>query len=274
VAESDRFAKWSPFDSGEDFSRYVGRPEHQYLIASTQRSGSYFLSYLLRETGQLGFPLEYLHPEHAPMWQQRFGVCSMREVMLELFERRTSPNGWFGIKAHWPHFVWAREQGLDDLLTFDRFIRIERKDRLAQAVSLALARKTKAWVSLQENGPAPDYDGGAITRALNTLDRQSRKWDGWSRNSGVEPVRIFYEDLVADPLAAVNHVLNEFGLRPVVTLPPVPVRKQASTLNKEWIRRYNARTERLKRMLKWAGRSILPAGAVQRARAGAQRGAG
>jgi LPS sulfotransferase NodH len=103
VIQSDRFAKWNPFDSECDLPRYVGRPAHQYLIASSQRSGSYLLSYLLRETGQLGFPLEYLHPEHAPMWRQRFGVSSMNEVILNLFERRTSPNGWFGIKAHWPH---------------------------------------------------------------------------------------------------------------------------------------------------------------------------
>jgi LPS sulfotransferase NodH len=260
VIQSDRFAKWNPFDSECDFPRYAGRPAHQYLIASSQRSGSYLLSYLLRETGQLGFPLEYLHPEHAPMWRQRFDVGSMNEVILKLFEWRTSPNGWFGIKAHWPHYVWARKQGVDDVLRLGRFIRMERKDRLAQAVSLALARKTGAWVSLQQNGAAPPYDSAAIAGALDTLDRHSRAWDEWARSNGIEPIHILYEDLVADPLGVVNRVLDEFGLDQVDELPPVPLKKQASAVNGEWIRRYNTRTERLKRVLKRAGKSVLSGG--------------
>ncbi|HET7575688.1 MAG TPA: Stf0 family sulfotransferase [Sphingomicrobium sp.] len=264
MIQSDRFAKWNPFDSECDFPRHAGPPPHQYLIASTQRSGSYLLSYLLRETGQLGFPLEYLHPEHAPMWQQRFGVSSLNEVILNLFERRTSPNGWFGIKAHWPHYVWARKQGVDDLLRFGRFIRMEREDRLAQAVSLALARKTGAWVSLQQKDAAPAYDDAAISGALDTLDRDSRAWDEWARTNGAKSLHIVYEELVADPLGVVNHVLREFGLDEVDSLPPVPLQKQASAVNGEWIRRYNTRTERMKRMLKRAGKSVLPAKAAPR----------
>jgi LPS sulfotransferase NodH len=141
---------------------------------------------------------------------------------------------------------------------------MEREDRLAQAVSLALARKTGAWVSLQQKDAPPAYDDAAIGGALDTLDRDSRAWDEWARTNGAKSLHIVYEELVADPLGVVNHVLREFGLDEVDSLPPVPLQKQASAVNGEWIRRYNTRTERMKRMLKRAGKSVLPAKAAPR----------
>lgn len=248
---------WRPWDSRYDFSSYNGTPAHSYLIASTQRSGSYFLSHLLHSTGQLGAPLEYLHPEHAEPWQRELEADNFPAMMHKLFERRTSPNGWFGIKAHWDHFEFGRKNGLDDLVRVERFIRIERRDRIAQAVSLALARQTKAWLSMQEQIREPEYQDHAIERALNTLNRQSRKWDEWAAAAGVRPLQVYYEDLVAEPLEVVNEILDEFGLERMASLPPVATSKQASAVNQEWKKRYLSPTAQVKRRFKSAAKKML-----------------
>lgn len=227
-----------------------------YLIASTQRSGSYFLSYLLRGTGLLGAPFEYLHPDHQPRWHERLGTSDLRGTLERLFEIRTSPNGWFGIKAHWDHFEHGRAEA-GDLLHFERFLRIERRDRLAQAVSLALARQTKSWMSIQERAAESRYDERKIAHALAILDRDTRAWDEWFAAAKVEPLHIFYEDLVTDPLAVVNRILGEFGLEPLTGLPPVPTHKQANAINAEWKRRYSSPFARLKRRAKALGRRVL-----------------
>jgi LPS sulfotransferase NodH len=198
----------------------------------------------------MGTPLEYLHPEHAPKWQEELAAADVPDMLRKLFERRTSPNGWFGIKAHWDHLEFGQQSGLDDVLRFDRFIRIERRDRLAQAVSLALARQTRAWLSMQDQKSDPQYSERDISRALTTLNRQSDRWDQWEAAHGVKALHVYYEDLVADPLQVVNGILSEFGLSPMEALPNVPTRKQASSLNADWKWRYLRRSARAKRRLK------------------------
>jgi len=227
-----------------------------YLIASTQRSGSYFLSYLLRGTAKLGAPFEYLHPDHLDRWRKTLGTSDLPATLRQLFQIRTSPNGWFGVKAHWDHFEFGRASA-GDVLKFERFIRIERKDRLAQAVSLALARQTRSWMSIQEKSAEPQYDEHKIAHALSILDRDTRAWDRWFAKARVEPCFVYYEDLVADPLAVLNTVLPQFGLAPLDSLPAVPTAKQGSQLNEDWKRRYSSRAARLKRHLKLSARLLL-----------------
>lgn len=205
----------------------------------------------------MGVPLEYLHPEHAPGWQQELSASDTRTMLLKLFERRTSPNGWFGIKAHWDHFEFGREEGLDDLMRFEKFIRIERRDRVAQAVSLAMARQTRAWLSMQEQQDEPRYSERDISRAMATLEKQSRSWDRWAAEAGVKPVQVYYEDLVVDPLGTVNGILREFGLSPMPSLPEVATAKQASAVNAEWKRRYLRPATRAKRRVKAAIKHLI-----------------
>jgi LPS sulfotransferase NodH len=227
-----------------------------YLIASTQRSGSYFLSYLLRGTGELGAPFEYLHPDHAARWHERLGTSDLPETLRRLFQLRTSPNGWFGIKAHWDHFEFGRAHA-SGLLSIEKFIRIERRDRLAQAVSLALARQTQSWMSIQDKAAEPRYDEHKIAHALAVLDRHTRSWDRWFRAAKIQPLLVYYEDLVADPLAVLNTVLQEFDLGLLSSLPFVPTNRQASKLNDEWKRRFSSPAARLKRQVKSSVRWLL-----------------
>jgi trehalose 2-sulfotransferase len=205
----------------------------------------------------MGAPLEYLLPDHAQRWQEELSAPDLRAMLLKLFERRTSPNGWFGIKAHWDHFEFGRRSGLDDLLRFDRFIRIERRDRIAQAVSLAMARQTRAWVSMQEQQCEPTFSERDISRALATLENQSRSWASWAAATGVTPLQVYYEDLVADPLGTVNVILREFGLSPMPSLPEVVTSRQASAVNEEWKRRYLRPASRAKRQLKAVAKRVI-----------------
>jgi LPS sulfotransferase NodH len=255
MVSQDTLHEWTPFDPRWDFEPFRGAPR-QYLIASTQRSGSYLLGYLLRGTGKLGAPFEYLHPGHAARWHERLGTSDLRGTLRRLFELRTSPNGWFGIKAHWDHFEFGQEHA-SDLLRVQRFIRIERRDRLAQAVSLALARQTQSWMSIQARAADPAYDEHKISHALAILERDYRAWDRWFEAAGVAPLTIYYEELVADPLAVLNNIMREFELDPVSSLPPVPTRKQASDLNETWKRRYTRPAARLKRRGKALARKLL-----------------
>lgn len=227
------------FGTFQDNPPFHGPPKHICLIASTQRSGSYFLSHLLTATGRMGAPLEYLHPGFLATWQEKFGQPDRAATVKELFRRRTSPNGWFALKAHWSHYAAARDDPqLHLLFNIDRFIFIERRDRIAQAVSLATVAQTGSWISLQPTRVQPRYSAREIASALVRIDAEYRRWRDYFDANGIEPVHVYYEDLVANPEATLNRLLAHCGLDPVEQLPEVAITPQASPRNEEWKSRF------------------------------------
>lgn len=229
---------WDQFSSDYDFNEYAGRPD-VYLIASLGRTGSHFLSYLLFRTGQLGSPLEYLHPRHKEMWCSKLGVNDTIGQFQALFRRRTSPSGWFGIKAHWPQFATILDQSrLMELLSIKHYIRLRRRDLLDQAISFVIAQQTGAWISHQhvESKSTPKFDELAIQRALDEFANQAGRWDEYFCQNNLKPLEIYYEDMVENPESVVSTVLAEFNL-PVSSERDIDVpspRKQGTHENLDW----------------------------------------
>lgn len=230
---------WDQFGEDYDHPAFEGKPR-TYLIASTPRSGSHLLGHLLFGTGALGSPLEYFHPAHARKWMALFGTENFWTMMASLHRRRTSPSGWFGIKAHWSHFAKiAGNAAALKTLNPQRYIRIRRSDRIAQAISGVIAQQTDAWISFHEAHGDPRYDFAMISRAIEVLDEQIRQWDEFFRSSGITPVDVEYEELVADPGAVVDRILTDFDVcRTQVSEPRWLPRRQASEVNLRWQERY------------------------------------
>lgn len=185
-------ALWTPTSAEYDYPPFAGRPR-VYAIASVPRSGSHYLGHLLGATKQLGSPLEYLHPVHVDLWQEKLGKKSFEEVLRQLLAIRTSPSGWFGFKAHWFQYADARrEWDLDKLVQVDRFIFIDRKDELGQAVSAVIAAQTAAWMSVDHKKAEPVYDEAAITNAIRVLRRGSQDWISYFKAQGIVPIMVSY----------------------------------------------------------------------------------
>ncbi len=216
-------------------------PRHSYLIATTQRSGSHFLAHLLHATGQLGCPFEYLNPDLLLELQRRFGTTDRDATLREVRRRRTSSTGWFGMKAHWTQFDTARKEWKlgQDLIRFDRFIHIERRDRVAQAVSLAIAEQTDRWISLQQPASSePRYAPLKIHLHRQHVEWENRCWNAFFKDNGIEPYRLVYEDLAAEPLKTLNELLSSFGAAPAQSQPEIPIARQGTGINEDWKGRY------------------------------------
>src|SRR5262249_16852729 len=142
---------WNPLLSAElDFPTSTP-PTTFYVVASTPRSGSTYLCHSLWSTGQMGAPLEYFN-YHSHMLQMSAWLRAggLGQYVSRLVACRPSPNGLFGFHSHWHQFVFVRLAQLLRLFPHLRFIYIERKDRLAQAVSYAKALQARQWASWQE----------------------------------------------------------------------------------------------------------------------------
>ena len=220
-------------------------PRASYMVCSIPRSGSSLLCELLAGTGLAGAPAEFFHPDKMAALRRRWQVEALDDYLRELLARKTSPNGVFGVKAHWgqyqPLFGDSDPRGV---LPAARLVLITRRDRLRQAVSWVRALQTLKWAA--EDSPrverVPVFDQEHIARKLGRIGREEEAWESLFDRHGIVPHRVVYEDFIAAQGETVRGVLSALGVdAPADLRLPAPVLdRQADELSEEWVERYLA----------------------------------
>ncbi|MDR6267612.1 Stf0 family sulfotransferase [Roseobacter sp. N2S] len=239
-----RQATWDQFGPEYDWPPYVGAPR-SYVIASSGRSGSHFLAHLLFQTGQLGSPLEYLHPRHFARWQSLTGKTARADVLQAVRARRTGPTGWFGIKAHWSQFASvAQEPDLVRDLNLSHYIRLTRQDTVAQAVSMVIAKQSGAWISYHDAVAAPRYDFAAIEQDYGALQKEDAAWAQYFAQHSIRPFNLTYEQLNRSPETCLAEIGAFLGMEALVVggafAPSAQTgpQRQATALNAQWCEQF------------------------------------
>ena len=215
-----------------------------YIVASSYRSGSNYLCWELWRTSILGAPVEFLNPYDAlPVLMNRFKAVSPADYISKLLAHRTSRNGVFGLKTHFHHFEAFLKQypTLLDALAPVTFIHLSRRDKIAQAVSMAKALQTDFWTSrIQSERVPPQYDRELIAKCLDEIKLQDLNWPLWFEKHGITPFPVMYEDFVADPPGVVHSIQKLLGVeddeRAEVNVPPT--KSQSDDTNRMWIERF------------------------------------
>ena len=249
-ADARPITSW--FDPRLDFANPVPLRK-SYIIASSYRCGSTFLCSELWKSGVLGAPTEYLNidagnaaiPSAAEPGRLmvRFGAKTPEDYFVKLVEHRTGRNGIFGMKAHGHHFE-AALTWCPSMLKISApvtFVYINRRDKVAQAVSMAKAMQTNAWISFdQVTGKNTRYDAGFIEQCKNELEQQRLNWWRWFDTNNVTPFVVTYEDLVADKASVVRSIIEllEAGNDEPEKIDLPPVEKQSDEINSEWAQRF------------------------------------
>ena len=246
-ATAARPAGTNPIVGAEyDFPTYAGRPR-PYVIAESPRSGSQLLADLLWRSGQMGAPGEYLNVQYTvPALLESFGLGSIEEpggmeaYLRALARRRTSPNGVFGLKAHFaqlrPH---VERPALRRLLRRSRFVWLRRRDVLGQAISYLIALRSGRWRQLRGASGTTQrfaFSTRAVDRALATIVGDERLWEVAFDASGVTPLVVWYEDLVKDPDPVCRAICAMMGVTPAqrFRLGDSPLERQADPVKDEW----------------------------------------
>jgi len=115
----------------------------------------------------------------------------------------------FGMKVHFPHFEAALTwyPSMLSVLSPVTYIYVNRKDKLAQAVSMAKAMQTDAWSTMGDNAQATlIYNGALIARCLRELLQQRLGWLRRFEIDGITPLTVYYEDLVADTASVIHNI--------------------------------------------------------------------
>lgn len=233
--------------------------ERAYLLAAIPRTGSTWLSHLLWGTGCLGAPLEYLNFEPSgPFGFAANAPDAQARLWRSLLFRRTSPNGVFGLKSFPMQLEALVEVNppllhavLDTVLprgSDRKILYLRRRDRAAHVVSYARALTSGVWRREQEEalGAGADYSDEAVATAERFIDLQERIWERMFAELKVDPLSLFYEDIVADPPAVVARTAQWLGvaIEPAAAVEVPEVRKQSESDAVLWAGRYAERQRR------------------------------
>lgn len=203
-----------PLNSSEmDCPIYEGSI-HPYIICSTPRCGSTLLCDLLTQNGNLGVPHEYLNfSAHGVELVNRYGIDitdpNLSRAYLNTLKRvRTTPNGVFGLKAHYNQLSLLIDPPLlNEVFPQPKFAQIIRRNRIAQAISFSIAFQTQKWDSTKKKQNDPKYDAKLIDRFLSQILNQETEWSAFFQFNEIKPHIIHYEGLLEDG----NLICKEFA---------------------------------------------------------------
>ena len=195
------------------------------------------LGHALGHAGDFGRPFEYLHRGNLKRWFKRFDVVSVSELFLELHRVRSSPNGLFGIKAHWPQFKNFKFSPESQILDgIEKVVWIYRQNLLSQAISFEIAQQTGQWISLVPKRKDAIFDYDAIIKKAETIRLGNAKWSNYfASNPTIDVLKVQYETLVATPNIELGkiarHLLPDGNMVPKLSN---NTESQSGTINRDW----------------------------------------
>ncbi|MEM8537016.1 MAG: Stf0 family sulfotransferase [Pseudomonadota bacterium] len=239
-----------------------------YLLCTMPRSGSTLLCDLLEQTGVAGAPDSFFRWQSMADFASQWGIAAQT---LECFDQAyldtalkhgNAGTGCFGMRIMWNNMppLCARLGALFPHATGDhdrlraafgrlRFLHLSRADKVAEAVSLAIAHQTGLWHRNADGSERerfqphqdPVFDADLIMREYMEVTAGHNDWNDWFKTQGITPHRVRYEALSANPKEEVASILTFLGLNPAAADKARPkTRKLATALNRDWADRFRA----------------------------------
>lgn len=236
------------------------------ILCASPRSGTTLFCDLLTATGVAGRPASYYRVEDIAEWAARMGVAPGEGAAFErayldaVVKRGTADTGTFALRLMWPSLaeLTARLElvfpGLaDDAARLEAafgaplYVHLSRRDKVAQAVSRLKAHQTGLW-HMGADGTerertaahqAPVYDFERIAGFVAEAETADAEWNRWFARHGITPVRVSYEDVAADPRAALAEVLAALGRDPALAQgAEIRTAKMANAESRAWASRF------------------------------------
>ena len=228
------------------------------LICTLPRTGSSLLAADMRSTNALGNPGEFFNRGTYERFTENWGVAQgdLDGYIKEIHAKRASPNGVVAVKLMVRHLDLLTQQGMlpsepGRLRNLTRhfgdvvIIKLLRKDKLRQAISLTKAQQTGQWGALKEQRAEPFYDRDALIANLVRIAKAEAMWERELAASELPPaISIDYEDI---PLAREELLLR---IAELLELPEaaqivanrdrgeVKLERQSDELTEDWYDRF------------------------------------
>lgn len=235
------------------------------IICATPRSGTTLLCDLLAESGVTGRPNSFYRAESVGNFARRLGVADgpdfERRYLAAIVREGRGDTDLFSMRVMWPSlpemsaklaslFPGTTEAGrIAAAFGTPLYLFVQREDKLAQAISRSKAEQSGLWHraadgSVREQGGAyraPVYDSAALRASIAETAAHETEWRGWFAREGLTPMEMSYEELSADPQAAMAKLLSALGRDPAIAAQVAPrTAKLSDDVSAAWAERFRA----------------------------------
>ena len=215
-----------------------------FFICFTNRCGSNYLAQAISSDGRLTQPGENINFDTVINLSKDRGFSSFRQYFLWLVSTLKRESDIFGCKVSPDQLFFLYKQGLLQLFKpIPKFIHMQRKDVIAQAVSLFIATKTKRWTSLQDGEKIQvEYDSSELISIVKSIHYQNSIFESIFDLFGINPLVVFYEDFIRNPNECIQIIGDFLNIKDLKYLSEnVTYTKQSNEKNEELC--YRLRTE-------------------------------
>jgi LPS sulfotransferase NodH len=212
------------------------------FLCFTNRSGSAHLGDILSTTGHFDPAYESLNAADVLPLCREHGISSFPEYFAHI-ARRDARNNTYIVKVAPEQIILLIESGvLDQIIERSDFLFLSRADKLAQAISGAIAQQNNRWawdspIELPDDNLV--YSPEPIAHYLNHLTTLNLCFERFFAFNGIIPIAVGYERLVSNPQEEVDEIARRLGL-PSLTVDrsKLRYRRQANEINQAWRARF------------------------------------
>jgi LPS sulfotransferase NodH len=203
-----------------------------FCVLSTPRSGSTFFCDTLNHTLLLGWTEEWFNYEYFYSWQQATGLdFTLEKYITWVIEHTQRDTGVFGVHWHIAQvFTMLKDYkfGLGNF-KFDHVFYLRRRDKIAQAVSMARATKSDQFRHYEvcQDHELPTYS--QIARALHIVTDHEEAYDAHLRDDSHHTW--WYEEYQNNP-GAFDDIVRTLGI-PAQDTYPASVEKQRTANSRQ-----------------------------------------
>lgn len=218
--------------------------DRKFVIGFTARVGSTLLCQHLFPYGVA--VAEFLNPLHLRAGTHIHGAAGSHDLCNRL-AATYAPNGALGLKAHVQSMIPFFLAGeFPERLADWRFVYLTRDNIVRQAISHVIAELRQSWSTWEEPKREVldgDYSYDRIARTIWSTRLSQGSWEKFFHLFAIEPLRLTYETIVADPAAAAARVADHCGLERrgrerVAQFDDPPLSPQTTAVNAAWEQRF------------------------------------
>jgi len=239
-----------------------------YIICATPRSGSTLLCDLLGQTGVAGHPDSFYRQESIAHFGAQWGVAPgdgvdfERRYLAAAIKAGTGDTHSFGMRIMWPSMPYLLGQlarlfpnestdagRLAAAFGTPLYIHLQRRDRVAQAISRVKAEQSGLW-HRHADGSAreqikeyrtPEYDRTLLEQFIAEAEEHEAHWHRWFDAADIPPFELTYEELSADPTTALAKTLGALGKDPdIARQVTVKSVRLADAASRDWAARFQS----------------------------------
>lgn len=234
------------------------------IICATPRSGTTLLCDLLAEAGVTGRPDSFYRRQSISDFAAELGVADgpdfERRYLAAITAEGRGDSDLFSMRVMWPslHEMTEKLATLYPLETSDAgrisaafgtplHLHIEREDKVAQAISRSKAEQSGLWHRAADGGireqigpyQEPAYDANRLRASIAETTAHQAQWRQWFAGQAITPMELTYEELSADPAAAVARLLTALDRDPEIASRIAPrTARLADAQSREWAVRF------------------------------------